>query len=166
MLVRKLTEEDLDALWTMRLRALMDNPEAFGSTYEEMVARGKDVFRQRLAQGDDIFFLGAFDETLIGMVGFFREEGVKNRHKGYVVSMFVLPEKRGQGAGKALMQALIALARQIDGLEQLHLAVVTTQQAASLLYRSLGFEVYGMTPRALKTGEQYWDEDLMVLRLR
>lgn len=166
MLVRKLTEEDLDALWTMRLRALMDNPEAFGSTYEETVARGKDVFRQRLAQGDDIFFLGAFDETLIGMVGFFREEGVKNRHKGYVVSMFVLPEKRGQGAGKALMQALIALARQIDGLEQLHLAVVTTQQAASLLYRSLGFEVYGMTPRALKTGEQYWDEDLMVLRLR
>jgi L-amino acid N-acyltransferase YncA len=166
MLVRKLTEEDLDALWTMRLQALMDNPEAFGSTYEETVARGKDVFRQRLAQGDDIFFLGAFDETLIGMVGFFREEGVKNRHKGYVVSMFVLPEKRGQGAGKALMQALIALARQIDGLEQLHLAVVTTQQAASLLYRSLGFEVYGMTPRALKTGEQYWDEDLMVLRLR
>ncbi len=166
MLVRKLSENDLDALWTMRLRALTDNPEAFGSTYEETLARGKEVFRQRLAQGDDIFFLGAFDEALIGMVGFFREEGIKNRHKGYVVSMFVLPEKRGLGAGKALMQALIAQAKQIPGLEQLRLAVVTTQRAAALLYRSLGFEVYGTTPRALKMGEQYWDEDLMVLHLR
>src|SRR5437588_5181590 len=34
MLVRKLTEDDLDALWMMRLQALRDNPEAFGSTYE------------------------------------------------------------------------------------------------------------------------------------
>ena len=166
MLVRKLTEEDLDALWTMRLRALTGNPEAFGSTHAETLARGKDVFRLRLTQGDDIFFIGAFDETLIGMVGFFREEGVKTRHKGYVVSMFVLPEKRGLGAGKALMQALIAQAKQIDGLEQLHLAVVTAQQAAHLLYRSLGFEVYGTEPRSLKMGQQYWDEDLMVLRLK
>ncbi len=28
----------------MRLQALRDNPEAFGSTYEETVARGKEVF--------------------------------------------------------------------------------------------------------------------------
>ncbi len=28
MLIRKLTEDDLDALWTIRLQALTDNPEA------------------------------------------------------------------------------------------------------------------------------------------
>jgi hypothetical protein len=44
MLVRKLTEYDLDALWMMRLQALRDNPEAFSSTYEETVARGKEIF--------------------------------------------------------------------------------------------------------------------------
>lgn len=165
MLVRKLTGDDLDALWMMRLQALSDNPEAFGSTYEETVARGKEAFRWRLGQGDDVFYLGAFDDTLIGIVGFFREEGIKNRHKGYVVSMYVLPERRGQGVGKALVQELIARAKQIDGLEQLLLAVVTTNRTAIQLYRSLGFETYGTQPGALKTGEYYWDENLMILHL-
>ena len=165
MQIRRLTEDDLDALWTVRLRALKDNPEAFGSTYEETVARGKESFRWRVGQGDDVFYLGAFDDTLVGIVGFFREEGIKNRHKGYLVSMYVLPERRGQGVGKALVQELIARAKQIVGLEQLLLAVVTTNPTASRLYRSLGFEVYGTQPRALKAGESYWDEDLMILQL-
>jgi len=165
MLVRKLTDDDLDALWVVRLQALKDNPEAFGSTYEETVARGKEVFRPRLGRGDDVFYLGAFDDTLVGIVGFYREEGIKNRHKGFVVSMYVLPEKRGLGVGKALVQELIARAKQIAGLEQLHLAVVTSNRAACLLYRSLGFEVYGTQPRALKMGGSYWDEDQMILYL-
>lgn len=167
MLVRKLTEDDLDALWILRLRALKDNPEAFGSTYEQTLARGNEWMRQRLrAKEDETFYLGAFEENhLIGMVGFYREEGIKTGHKGYVVSMFVAPESRGLGAGKALLQALIACARHIEGLQQLHLAVVTTNEAAYQLYRSLGFEVYGTEPRALKSGEEYWDEYLMVLRL-
>jgi ribosomal protein S18 acetylase RimI-like enzyme len=165
MIVRRLTEDNLDVLWMMRLQALSDNPEAFGSTYEETVARGKGAFRHRLGQGDDVFYLGAFDDTLIGIVGFFREEGTKNRHKGYLVSMYVLPERRGQGVGKALAQELIARAKQIDGLEQLLLAVVTINHTASQLYRSLGFEVYGTQPGALKAGESYWDEDMMLLHL-
>ena len=167
MQVRKLTEGDLDALWALRLRGLKDNPEAFGSTYEETLARGKTSMLQRLhAAENETFFLGAFEENrLIGKVAFFREEGTKTRHKGYVISMFVAPESRGLGAGKALLQVLIARARQIEGLEQLLLAVVTTNQAAYQLYRSLGFEVYGTEPRALKSGEQYWDEHLMVLHL-
>jgi ribosomal protein S18 acetylase RimI-like enzyme len=166
MLVRKLTEDDLEAVWTLRLRALRDNPEAFGSTYEETVARGKTWMLQRLrGKDDETFYLGAFEEGLIGMVAFYREDGIKSRHRGFVVSMFVLPVSRGLGAGKALMQELISRARQIEGLEQLLLAVVTTNMAAYRLYRSLGFEVFGTEPNALKFGEQYWDEHLMVLHL-
>ena len=166
MLVRRLTEDDLDAVLALRLRALTDNPEAFGSTYEETLARGNDWMRQRLcANESETFYLGAFEENLIGMVAFYREEASKTHHKGYVVSMYVAPESRGLGAGKALMQALIGRVRQIEGLEQLHLAVVTTNQVAYQLYRSLGFEVYGTEPKALKSGGEYWDEYLMVLRL-
>ena len=58
MLVRKLTEDDLDAFWDLRLRALKDDPEAFGSTYEETVARGKEPMLQRMGVGqDDNIFL-------------------------------------------------------------------------------------------------------------
>lgn len=48
MLIRKIIEDDLDAVWALRLQALMDNPEAFGSTYEETLARGKAWMLQRL----------------------------------------------------------------------------------------------------------------------
>ncbi len=166
MPIRKLTEDDLDALWNIRLRALQDNPEAFGSTYEETLQRGKESFRQRLRQPHaETFYTGAFDESLVGIVGFYRESGAKGQHKGYIISMYVAPEQRGRGIGKALVAEAIAQARTIPGLEQLLLSVVTSNTAARRLYRSLGFEVYGLEPHALKQVDQSWDEELMILRL-
>jgi len=41
MEVRKLTETDAEAFWNIRLRALRDNPESFGASYEEFLERGK-----------------------------------------------------------------------------------------------------------------------------
>ena len=153
-MIRRLGEDDLEALWRLRLQALTDNPEAFGSTYQETIGRGQASIRQRLQAGDDTFYLGAFEQGLIGIVGFIREGGVKERHKGYLVSLYVLPEKRGQGVGAALAQALIAEAGQLEGLEQLHLAVVTSAHGARRLYESLGFEVYGTAPTRAEGGRR------------
>ena len=164
MLVRKLTEEDAEALWKLRLRALTDNPEAFAATYEETLASGRERLVAGLRQ-EEAFYIGAFERDLIGMVFFRRDEGRKNRHKGRILSMYVQPESRGQGVGRALLQEAIAQAKQLVGVEQLHLFVVTTNTAARSLYRSMGFEVYGIIQKALKLDEQYWDEEMMVLRL-
>jgi ribosomal protein S18 acetylase RimI-like enzyme len=164
MLVRKLTEEDGEALWVLRLRALTDNPEAFATTYEETLASGRERLLEGLRQ-EESFYVGAFEHGLIGMVYFRREEGLKNRHKGRILSMYVQPESRGQGLGKALLQEVTAQVKQLVGVEQLHLTVVTTNVAARSLYHSMGFEVYGTIQRALKMDEQYWDEVQMVLHL-
>jgi len=163
--IRKLTVEDGEALWKFRLRALKDNPEAFASTYEQTLRNGKEQFIQRMHPKEDAFYLGVFDPALIGMVYFRRDEGRKSHHKGYVLGMYVQPESRGLGVGKALLQEVITRSHHLSGLEQLHLMVVTTNEAARTLYRSMGFEVYGTLLQAFKLGEQYWDEELMVLRL-
>ena len=60
---------------------------------------------------------------------------------------------------------MITQANRLSGLEQLHLMVVTTNDAARSLYRSAGFEVYGIVNQALKIDTHYWDEELMALRL-
>ena len=164
MLVRKLTEEDGEALWVLRLRALTDNPEAFATTYEETLVSGRERLLEGLRQ-EESFYVGAFEHGLIGMVYFRREEGLKNRHKGRILSMYVQPESRGQGLGKVLLQEVTAQVKQLVGVEQLHLTVVTTNVAARSLYHSMGFEVYGTIQRALKMDEQYWDEVQMVLHL-
>ncbi len=80
--------------------------------------------------------------------------------------MYVQPESRGQGLGKALLQEVITHASLLTGLEQLHLMVVTTNRAALALYRCMGFVVYGTLLQAFKLDQQYWDEELMVLRLK
>ena len=94
-----------------------------------------------------------------------REQGVKTRHKANIYSVYVAPEAQGRGIARALLEQALAEARKQRGLEQIMLAVVTTNATAMRLYQSLGFERYGVEPRALKVAAQYFDEALMVLRL-
>jgi len=168
MNIRKLTEADTEAFWNLRLQGLRDSPEAFGSSYEESVttplASVVQRFQNESTAGDN-FILGAFEGSLVGVVGFYRNQRIKDQHKGTIWGMYVIPEMRGRGIGKALMSQAIAYAASVPGIIQIHLAVVTTQDAPRHLYRSLGFEVYGLEPRALKVGDQYLDEELMILRL-
>jgi ribosomal protein S18 acetylase RimI-like enzyme len=77
----------------------------------------------------------------------------------------VQSEWRKHGIGRLLLAEVLRLARSIVGLEQIHLAVATDQPAAQRLYASLGFEAYGRDLRALKLGNGYVDEELMLRRL-
>ena len=165
--IRRLLPEDAAALYQLRLNALRESPEAFGSTYEETVQTGVSSISERLARAEaEFFYLGAFvDGMLKGMVAVSREHGRKSWHKAFVVSMYVSPEQRGHGTGRALIADAIGRARAMPGLKQLHLSVVTTNTSARALYRSLGFTAYGVEPNALRQDDQYWDEELMVLPL-
>lgn len=167
--IRELSEADAAVYWLVRLRALREEPESFGASYDEAKDRPLEAVAARLremaTQGD--FLLGAFaDDQLIGIVAFGREPGRKNRHIGSIYQMYVASEGRGAGVGRALMSELIARARAINALEQLTLAVVVGNTAARALYVSLGFEVYGLQRRALKLDDgRYLDEEMMVLWL-
>uniref|UniRef100_UPI00201C8D36 GNAT family N-acetyltransferase n=1 Tax=Bacillus cereus TaxID=1396 RepID=UPI00201C8D36 len=71
--------------------------------------------------------------------------------------------KRGPGLGKHLMLAVINQAKVLAVVEQIDLTVVSSNDSAKGLYKSLGFQVFGTEKRALKIGQQYVDEDYMVL---
>ncbi|HUS15766.1 MAG TPA: GNAT family N-acetyltransferase [Chloroflexia bacterium] len=168
MEIRLLTAADVDAFWTLRLEALQESPDAFGSSYAESVTRTPEQVAQwhrQAVAGPDNFMFGAFEGQLAGMVGCRRDTGMRTRHKAVIWGMYVAPEARGQGTGRRLMEAALAQARTVPGLEQLYLAVVTTNPTAVGLYTSLGFATYGREPRALKSGARYFDEELMALLL-
>ena len=80
--------------------------------------------------------------------------------------MYVSPSKRGLGIGKALMEEAIKKAKSIEGLEQVYLAVVSTNESAKKLYSLLGFEVFGTEKKGLKLENNiYFDVDFMILYL-
>lgn len=69
----------------------------------------------------------------------------------------------GLGIGRIMMNECISWCKE-NGIEQLELDVVTNNERAVGMYKSLGFEIQGTKKHALKYGDgTYADEYLMIL---
>jgi ribosomal protein S18 acetylase RimI-like enzyme len=107
--------------------------------------------------------LGGFEETeLVGVVGVGREQRANERHMAFIRSMYVVPDARGQGLGRRLLSAALAQAESWHGVEQVKLSVTASNQPAVHLYQSAGFVGVGLVLRALRLGNDYFDELIMV----
>jgi len=159
--IRRLSPADAILYRDIRLEALKLAPEAFSSTFGAENSEPLTWFGSRL--GNSAVF-GAFaGGELLGIAGFFRQQGQKVAHKGMLVGMYVRPDARGAGLGRRLAEAVIEHA--CRHVEILQLTVVSGNEAARRLYERLGFVEYGIEKNALKAGADYWDEVLMAKSL-
>lgn len=165
MLIRFLTGSDAQRYQPLRLRALREHPEAFAPAFEEEQRLSLEAVAKRLQGASaERYVLGAFEqEALSGLLHFHRWEGLKIQHRASIGGMYVPPESRGRGIGKALLLDAIARARTLSGLEDLILAVTVGNERARTLYLAVGFTSTAIEPRYLKVGEQYFDIEWMHL---
>ncbi len=121
--IRVLGTDDTAAWIRVRLESLERDPQAFGASVEAHRKLSDDEVKSRLAADmSNKFVIGAFaDGILVGTVGFVREPGLKERHKGRVWGVYLRADYRGQGIGHRMMASLLEYARKIDGLEQIAL---------------------------------------------
>ena len=112
----------------------------FNTEYEEDTP-GADALTERfhdLLAGEDMVVLLAGD----GPDGFallrFRPSYYDDSLECYLAELYVIPAKRGQGIGRALMDAVFATARE-RGAGHIDLNTSEDDVAARALYESLGF---------------------------
>ena len=79
------------------------------------------------------------------------EEGAGDADGGNLL----LQETFSLGAGRALLRAAIAYAEGREGILRINLTVTQDNEPAVTLYRSAGFESFGVEPMAILTPSGY-----------
>jgi ribosomal protein S18 acetylase RimI-like enzyme len=137
--IHRVGRDEWGELRALRLRALQDAPDAFGSTYAEE-SRRTDAewmgWAADLAEGGSSFGVVADDGSWIAMA-----VGAPHRvHPGeaWLFAMWVAPDARHAGIGRALVGRIVDWARSRD-FPVLRLTVTETNDAAIHLYERCGF---------------------------
>ena len=156
-----------DAYQTLWLNALRQHPEFFSASFEEEAAVSLEK-RAVMLDGspNDATFGALEDGRLIGIAKIVRHFRRKMRHRATITGMYVAPEARSKGAGKALMDAMLNYGRKCEGIDTIVLAVTVGNEPARNLYLQAGFQFYYFDPRFLRIGSQYYDLEWMILNYK
>ena len=157
--VRRLRAGEAALLRELRLASLRDAPTAFGRTLAETLAEPDSYWtemeRSVTEPGRHVMFLAEEGSRAIGLAfGIRRPDGIA--HLG---GMWVDPQARKGGTGRALGQAVIDWARG-EGVPRIDLWVTEGNAVAQTLYERLGFVVTGGRDRLP------WNPALAIVEMR
>ncbi len=128
----------------LRLRALEDSPDAFGSTLAEEQARPDKEWSTQLssatASASDLPLVAEVDGEPVGLA--WGRIDPSEWQTAHLYQLGVAPRARGVGAGRLLLYAVIAWARTAN-IRYLALDVTCGNTPATRLYTRAGFKPVG-----------------------
>jgi GNAT superfamily N-acetyltransferase len=134
MRFEQLTQDEGSRLRAIRLRALADAPEAFGTTFEEASANPAEAWGQQVVMLPT--FVAVEDGRDVAMVRCTRDQHTADT--GWLLSMWVAPEFRRAQVGAVLVDLVVVWAR-ANGICRLLLDVADLNAPAIALYKAKGF---------------------------
>jgi ribosomal protein S18 acetylase RimI-like enzyme len=153
----KLPPERWNEYKTLWLRALKEDPQAFGDSYADKIIAPDESWKKNL---QDTMLFATNETDLVGMLGIWQSAQDKENKTANVFGVYVVPEYRGKGISKMLMQSLLNELKVNPNITKLKLTVNKDQLAAVKLYQGFGFEIKSQEKARLGDGN-YYDEYLM-----
>lgn len=156
--VRRIHPNEWQAYRDIRLRALKDSPDAFGSTWEESSQYTDAMWRARVGRASpesDLPLFAIASEAAVGLA-WARVDAPANA--AHLYQMWVAPDARGQGVGRLLVNEAIDWSRS-RGVGQLILEVTIGNAPARHLYEAVGFVPTG-EPMPLRPGSDLMEQTM------
>lgn len=138
--IQQINVEDWERFRAIRLRALADTPDAFGSTLAREKQFSEAEWQRRAGEENAATFIANSDDgTDLGL-----STGSAYDDEAGLYRMWVAPEARERGIGSALVDAVVTWAR-ANGFKRLFLDVANENTSAIALYSKKGFHPTGVT---------------------
>jgi len=152
--VRELIPGDATGYRALMLQGYAGEQDAFTSTVQEREAEPLAWWIARIGgDGQPLQAFGAFaGDALVGAVAMEYAGKARTRHKADLIGMYVDPQHRRAGAGRALVQAALEHARRRGGTRVVNLTVTQGNVQAQQMYEAAGFIVFGVEPMAILAG--------------
>lgn len=147
-----LDPKDWEDYKKIRLEALQEDPQAFGSSYAKESVQSDAEWQERPQNPLSHIFIARDEVKPVGIIGFRLEIEEKNAH---LWGMFVNQNYRGKGLGRKLMEYAIDNAKSIENIHSVTLDVNEEQAAAISMYQSLGFQEYGSYFHVMGDGKEH-----------
>jgi ribosomal protein S18 acetylase RimI-like enzyme len=138
MIVRRAIAGDEPILRALRLEAMSDAPEAFGSTYDREIARTAADWQRWVSTGAT--FIAEHAGMPKGIVA--GTHDAADPAIAHLMAMWIHPDLRRSGAAGALVTAVLSWARE-TGARAVRLMVIQTNERARRCYENNGFLVTG-----------------------
>lgn len=163
------SEVELKDYKNLRLEALREEPQAYGSSYKDQKNSPDEEWQRWLENyrnGERNWMIFASDgQKLIGMMGAYQADSDVENNEANIIAVYVTKQARGKGVSKLLLKGLLTKLTKDTIIKKVKLAVNIDQVAAVKLYESFGFKVNGKDNMVLGDGIAH-EEYLMQKNIR
>ena len=143
---------------------LLSTPSDFQSYLDDI--KKEEDFIEWSKTDNGYWLIACVEDQIVANCSLRFNKHEKDKHRG-TIGIAITEEYQSMGIGSLLFDAMIKLAKQTPGVEQIELDVIDKNEKARRLYKSKGFVETGTIPHQLKLKDgTYLDGITMVLILK
>jgi RimJ/RimL family protein N-acetyltransferase len=162
IVVRPLNIDDWEEFRNLRLKALKEEPKAYGISAEDEAGKADEEWKSMCLDAfhgkGKWFFVAQHEGKLIGMLGATELFGSYMRHQVEICSAFVESSFRRHGVLTELYNGLKRKLEEVPHLEQMIVWVTLHEnQFGKHTFEKFGFSFAGTLSRTVKFDDKYYD---------